>query len=141
MSYYTIPAYIFELPPRVELGTTDYKSVILPAKLQKLILSYFRQAFYFQLREIVSNLAPLTAVWVPEDVTFCSPYGNRTRLLSVKGICPKPIDEGTIFSFPICQRTLLFCCYLQQRYKITTLFLICQITNKKKPIFFGDGFC
>ena len=97
--------------------------------------SYFRQAFYFQLREIVSNLAPLTAVWVPEDVTFCSPYGNRTRLLSVKGICPKPIDEGTIFSFPICQRTLLFCCYLQQRYKITTFFLICQVSNKKKPIF------
>jgi hypothetical protein len=28
---------LMELPPRVELGTTDYKSVILPAKLQKLI--------------------------------------------------------------------------------------------------------
>ena len=59
----------FELPPRVELGTTDYKSVILPAKLQK-HLSYIVQAFYFQFRELVSNLTLLTTVRVPEDITF-----------------------------------------------------------------------
>ena len=63
------PAIYFELPPRVELGTTDYKSVILPAKLQKR-LSYIRQAFYFQFRELVSNLTLLTTVRVPEDITF-----------------------------------------------------------------------
>ncbi len=63
------PAIYFELPPRVELGTTDYKSVILPAKLQKR-LSYIVQAFYFQFRELVSNLTLLTTVWVPEDITF-----------------------------------------------------------------------
>ena len=60
---------LFELPPRVELGTTDYKSVILPAKLQK-HLSYIVQAFYFQFRELVSNLTLLTTVRVPEDITF-----------------------------------------------------------------------
>lgn len=103
-------------------------------------LSYFRQAFYFQLREIVSNLPPLTAVWVPEDVTiFCTPTGNRTRLLSVKGICPKPIDDRSILVSNM-SKNFNVLLLSQQRYKDTTFILICQVTNKKKPIFFGDGF-
>lgn len=24
---------------------------------------------------------------------YCSPYGNRTRVSSVKGRCPRPLDE------------------------------------------------
>ena len=32
--------------------------------------NHIRQAFYSQLRGIVSNLAHLTAVWVPEDMIF-----------------------------------------------------------------------
>ena len=43
------------------------------------------------------------------------------------------------FSFPICQRTFLFCCFLQQQYKLTTLFLICQIGTKKNPSFLEMG--
>ena len=38
---------------------------------------HIRQAFYFQPREIVSNLTHLTAVWVPEDM-IGSPAWNRT---------------------------------------------------------------
>ena len=112
-----------ELPPRVELGTTDYKSVILPAKLQKLILNYFRQAFYFQLREIVSNLAPLTAVWVPEDVTFfVVPTGIEPVFYPWKGyvLADRRRDH---FWFPICQRPLTFCCYLNNNTKIQHSFL------------------
>jgi hypothetical protein len=32
--------------------------------------NHIRQAFYSQLRGIVSNLTRLTAVWVPEDMIF-----------------------------------------------------------------------
>ena len=63
------PAIYFELPPRVELETTDYKSVILPAKLQKR-LSYIRQGFYFPQTRNCILLSPTLAVWVPEDITF-----------------------------------------------------------------------
>ena len=38
---------------------------------------HIRQAFYSQLRGIVSNLTHLTAVWVPEDM-IGSPAWNRT---------------------------------------------------------------
>lgn len=46
--------------------------------------NHIRQAFYFQHREIVSNLTHLTAVWVPEDVIFCSPSWNRTTNISLE---------------------------------------------------------
>ncbi len=40
-------------------------------------IDHITQAFYSQLRGIVSNLAHLTAVWVPEDM-IGSPAWNRT---------------------------------------------------------------
>ena len=43
-------------------------------------INHITQAFYSQLRGIVSNLAHLTAVWVPEDM-ICGLYGTRTREL------------------------------------------------------------
>ena len=46
--------------------------------------NHIRQAFYFQHREIVSNLTHLTAVWVPEDMIFCSPSWNRTTNISLE---------------------------------------------------------
>jgi hypothetical protein len=33
----------------------------------------------------------------------------------------------------------LFCCYLQQRYKVNTFFWYCQTNTKKNPSFW-DGF-
>lgn len=30
-------------------------------------------------------------------LAFCTPYGNRIRISALKGLRPKPLDEGSIF--------------------------------------------
>ena len=54
---------------------------------------HIRQAFYSQLRGIVSNLAHLTAVWVPEDM-ICSPTWTRTTNISLEVRSYIPLTIG-----------------------------------------------
>ena len=130
---------LFELPPRVELGTTDYKSVILPAKLQK-HLSYIVQAFYFQFRELVSNLTLLTTVRVPEDITFVLGRGVEPLLPGWK---PEVLtDRRTEQLFFYYQHVKeLFCSVVifNNNTKLIHLFDIDKHNQKKNPSFW-DGF-
>ena len=49
---------------------------------------HIRRAFYFQLREIVSNLTLLTAVRVPEDmIYFVPPTGFEPVAYCLEGSC------------------------------------------------------
>ena len=64
-------------------------------------IDHIRQAFYFQPREIVSNLTHLTAVWVPEDM-ICSPSWNRTTNISLEvrsyiHLTNRPINNFTSY--------------------------------------------
>ena len=61
---------------------------------------HIRQAFYFQHREIVSNLAHLTTVWVPEDMIiflFCRPTWTRTTNISLEVRSYIPLTMGPNF--------------------------------------------
>ena len=51
------------------------------------------QAFYSQLRGIVSYLTRLTAVWVPEDM-ICSPAWTRTTNYCLEGSSYIPLTTG-----------------------------------------------
>ena len=55
--------------------------------------NHIRQAFYSQLRGIVSNLTHLTAVWVPEDM-ICSPAWTRTTNYCLEGSSYIPLTTG-----------------------------------------------
>ena len=58
-------------------------------------IDHIRQAFYSQLRGIVSNLAHLTAVWVPEDMIFVIRKGFEPLTPNLEGLCSIQLSYRT----------------------------------------------
>ena len=73
---------------------------------------HIRQAFYSQLRGIVSNLTRLTAVWVPEDM-ICSPTWTRTTNISleVRSYIPLTIGPINVMSVRFVSHPHLYTCF------------------------------
>ena len=78
-----ITAYIFNfIVPQEGLEPSRHKTYVPKTYVSTIPpprhLYHIVQAFYSQLRGIVSNLARLTAVRVPEDMIYCTPDRIRT---------------------------------------------------------------
>ena len=106
------------------------------------------QAFYSQLRGIVSYLTRLTAVWVPEDM-ICSPAWTRTTNYCLEGSSYIPLTTGPNFCTEGGTRTLtavywprdfksLVATITPPRHCLTNIRTFRLSDNKKPQTFCGD---